>query len=191
MKTVVEGDVAAVKDLPKQLTYAVAVSLTRTAKEGQAASIRAIQGTFTTRNRWYLPSNRFGVRIKPATTDDLQSEVRTAAHWLRLHETGGTKRPRGRYIAIPTRNARRSESQTIPRSRRPRALRNSFVAETRSGPVLFERRSRGGIQALYNLETSARISKQSVVVEPVTKVFTRRFGAIFARSLDEALETAR
>jgi hypothetical protein len=186
----VAGDVAALTSLPRQLNYAAAVSLTRAAKGGQSASIRAIKGTFTTRSSWYEPSNRFGVRVKSATKDGLEAEVSTRAHWLALHETGGVKRPRGKYLAIPTAAARRSGNKAIPRSRRPRALRRTFVAETRSGPVIFERRG-GGVQALYNLEPRARISKRSVIIEPVAKVVDRRFGAIFDRTLDDALETAK
>lgn len=186
----VTGDVAALTSLPRQLNYAAAVTLTRVAKEGQAASLRAIRGAFTTRNDWYLPSNRFGVKVRPATKDDLETEVGTRAHWLALHETGGVRKPRGRYLAIPTAETRRANNQSVPRSRRPRKSRRTFVAETRSGPVLFERRGRS-VQALYNLEPRARIRKRPVVVEPVTKVVDRRFGAIFDRALDEALETAK
>jgi hypothetical protein len=185
----VSGDVAALTSLPRQINYAAAVSLTRTAKEGQSASLRAIRATFTTRNDWYLPSNRFGVKVKPATKDNLESEVSTLAYWLALHETGGIKKPRGKYLAIPTAAARRSNNQAVSRSRRPRNLRRTFVADTRTGPVLFERQSRGRAQALYNLEPRARIRKQSVVIEPVLKVVSRRFEINFDHALDEALET--
>lgn len=184
------GDVVALTSLPRQINYAAAVSLTRSAQEGQSASLRAIRETFTTRNGWYQPANRFGVKVKPATKDALESEVSTRAHWLALHETGGVKRPRGKYLAIPTAAARRSNHHSVSRSRRPRALRRTFVAETRSGPVLFERKG-GGIQALYNLKPRARIRRQSVIIEPVTKAVERRFGGIFDRALDSAMETAK
>lgn len=187
----VTGDIAALTSLPRQLNYAAAVATTRMAKEGQSASIRAITATFTTRSDWYKPANRFGVRVRPATTDNLESEVSTRAHWLALHETGGVKRPRGRYLAIPTAAARRSNNQSAARSRRTRALRRPFVIETRSGPVLFERQSQGTIRAMYHLEPKARIRKRSVMIEPVTKVVERRFGVLFGRALDEALETAK
>ncbi|HEU4595730.1 MAG TPA: hypothetical protein VFS10_11370, partial [Pyrinomonadaceae bacterium] len=132
----------------------------------------------------------FGVRVKAATKDSLESEVSTRAHWLALHETGGVKRPRGKYLAIPTAPARRANNQSVSRSRRRRGARRTFVAETRSGPAVFERTG-GGIQALYFLEPRARIRKRSVVVEPVKKVVDRRFGAIFDRTLDEAMEAAK
>ncbi len=186
----ISGDIAALTSLPRQLNYAAAVTLTRVAKEGQSASIRAIKGTFTTRGDWYQPASIFGVRVRPATKDSLEAEVGTRAHWLALHETGGVKRPRGQYLAIPTAAARRANNQSVSRSRRPRNARRTFVAETRSGPVVFERTG-GGIQALYFLEPRAVIRKRSVVIEPVTQVVDNRFGAIFARALDEALETAK
>lgn len=187
----ISGDLPAVLSLEKQLDFAAARALTETAESGADASRKAVRSTFTTRGRWYEPGNRFGVRARPARKGDLTSAVETAADWLELHETGGVKTPRGGHLAVPTANVRRSKRQTIPKSQRPGNLRGAFVRQTRSGPVLFQRKSGGGLVALYGLESRARIRRQSTVVEPVTKVVERRFGSIFDKALSHALETAK
>lgn len=87
----VSGDVRAVVTFDQQLTYAAARALTQTAKDSQTASVEAIRRTFTTRGAWYMPGNRFGVRITPATKARLEGAVRTAADWLIPHETGEDK----------------------------------------------------------------------------------------------------
>lgn len=185
----VTGDIDKLLDLDRQIRFAAATALTAAAKEAQSASIKAVENTFTTRSQWYRPGNKFGVRVTPASKDSLTASVHTDAHWLELHETGGVKTPRGRHIAVPTRNVRRSPRQVIPRSQRPHNLRRAFVVQTASGPALFERRSRR-VVALYHLEPRARITRRSTVVEPTEKVVERRMQPIFDRALERALETA-
>lgn len=192
----VEGKVDEVLSLDKQLRFAAARALTETSKQAQDSSIRAIQATFTTRGKWYQPSNRFGVRVTPARKDNLEAAVRTAADWLALHETGGTKRAAGKDLAIAivgTGTARPRFTSKLRRELKPRALGGkAFVIRTKSGPVLFFRRGkRQRLTPLYNLEQSARVRKQSVIIDPTVKVFERRFGSIFEKSLQDALRTAR
>jgi hypothetical protein len=180
--------------LDRQLNFAAARALTETAKQAQDSSLRAIQATFTTRNRWFLPSNRFGLRVRAARKDNLEATLGTAADWLALHETAGTKVPRGQFIAIPTSNVRRNKRQIIPRAQRPRNLKRSFLIKTKSGlTVLFQRKGRGrksDIVAMYVMEPRARIKKESTVTVVAEKVVARRFGPTFDKALREALATA-
>jgi hypothetical protein len=187
----VEGGLEQVLSVGKQIEFAAARALTEAAKQGQAASIRAVEGTFTTRSKWYQPGNRFGVRVTAARKGSLEASVHTAADWLALHETGGVKTPRGRNIAVPTGNVRRTKRQLISKSQRPRNLRRAFILPTAAGPVLFQRKNKRTIVALYQLEPRARIRRESTVVGPVTKVVERRFGSIFEKALRHALETAK
>jgi hypothetical protein len=190
----VEG-VEALLSLDKQVRFAAARSLTEAAKQSQESSIRAIQQTFTTRSQWFQPSNRYGLRVRAARKDNLEATVGTAADWLALHETAGTKVPRGEFIAIPTSNVRRSKRQIIRRAHRPRNLRRSFLLKTKSGlTVLFQRKGRGrksDIVAMYVMQPRARIRKESTVTEVAKKVVARRFGSIFDTALREALATAK
>jgi hypothetical protein len=178
-------------NLDKQIIFAAAQSLTEVAKESQTAVIADIQQTFTTRGKWYLPSNKFGIKIKAAKKNDLTAEVKTAADWLSLHETGGTKTPDGRHLAVPTENVRRTKRQIITRSQRPKNLKRSFVIQTASGPVLFQRRGKKKIVALYDLEPKVKIKKESTVIEPTRRTVQQRFDRIFEKNLANAVKTAK
>lgn len=178
-------------NLDKQIIFAAAQSLTEVAKESQTAVIADIEQTFTTRGKWYLPSNKFGIRVKAAKKNDLTSEVKTAADWLALHETGGTKTPQGKHLAVPTDNVRRTKRQIITRSQRPKNLKRSFVIQTASGPVLFQRRGKKKIVAVYDLEPKVKIKKESTVIEPTRRTVQQRFDAIFEKNLAKAVQTAK
>ncbi|HEX6182649.1 MAG TPA: hypothetical protein VFZ44_01980 [Pyrinomonadaceae bacterium] len=191
----VSGDVRGLLTFDEQLIYAAARALTQTAKDSQAASIAAIRRTFTTRGTWYLPGNRFGVRISPATKARLEAAVRTAADWLVPHETGEDKvASGGGLLAIPLvgrGRPRPSRGAKVRAGLKPRALGSrGVVVETRRGPVLFARQDRR-LVAFYGLERRARIRKRSTVIEPTVETVSRSFGDNLAEALAEALKTAR
>lgn len=192
--------------LLKNVKFGIAVGLTKTAKDGQSASQNSIRSTFTVRGNWWQQSNRFGIRITPAKRDDLVAEVKTAADWLAIHETGGLKHPRGRNLAVPTENVRRNKRQIIPKAQRPRNLKEAFVLNTRKGPVLFRRMflNRGGkltgrklrgvagaLVALFGLEPSVRIRKQSTFYEPIQKAVNENLTKHVAQEIRNALDTMK
>jgi hypothetical protein len=184
-------------NLAKQVTFALAATLTTLAKEAQTASIASIEGVFTVRNNWNKPSNAMGIKVLPATKDDLSSAVATRADWLIPHEEGEDKKPRraGGQLAIPTSNVRRTKRDIIQKSQRPRALAGkAFKLKTPNGIVLARWQGRGKsrkLVILYRLKPHARIRKQSTVVAPTVKVFETRFNVVFDQQLRKAMATAR
>lgn len=182
-------------NVAKQVTFALAATLTAVAREAQAVSVASIEETFTVRNNWDKPSNAMGVKALPATKTDLSSAVATRADWL--HEEDRTKEAQrsGGSLAIPTAAVRRTKRDIIQRSQRPKALGGkAFVLKSRTGPVLVRRQGRGKhkkLVVLYRLKPSARIRKQSTLVEPTVRVFERRFDRVFEQNLRRALATAR
>jgi len=158
-----------VKNLPK----AVALGLTRTAKDGQKAVQRKLENKFTIRGPWWKPRNKFGIKMKPAEKVDnpIAAYVGTMADWLELHEDGGIKRPRGGRIAIPSKNVRRTKRQKIIKSERPRNLKRSFTAKTKKGnELIFKVTGRGKrrkVTPMFLLKNRAKIKKQSPVIDPV------------------------
>jgi hypothetical protein len=184
-------------NLAKQVTFALAATLTALAKEAQTASVASIESTFTVRNNWDRPSNAMGIKVLPATKDDLSSAVATRADWLIGHEEGEDKKPlrAGGQLAIPTSNVRRTKRDIIQKSQRPRALAGkAFKLQTRNGTVLARWQGRGKsrkLVVLYRLKPHARIRKQSTVVAPTVKVFEKRFDPLFFQNLQQALRTAR
>lgn len=180
----------------KQIAFAIAVALTTTAKQAQWEVIHTIEGTFTTRNNWYKPSNKFGIRMKSATKQNPVASLRTDADWLEPHEDGGVKTPtQGKELAIPTENVRRNKRQMIQKSQRPGALRGKrdFVLNTKKGRVLYQRRGKGKrskIVALYNLEPRAIIRKHSTFFEPIERIVERNLQENFNDALERAYASA-
>ncbi len=184
-------------DAAKQVTFALAATLTAVAKEAQKGVIGSIEHTFTVRNTWLQPSNRFGIKVLPATKDDLTAAVATAADWLVGHEEGADKLPRGQFLAIPSANVRRTKRDIVQKGQRPQALRGKrdVVLPLKGGGMgLFQRRGRGKNERLvflYRLVKRAHIRKQPTVVPPTVKVFEQRFNSLFEQKLREAIRTAR
>jgi hypothetical protein len=180
-------------NVAKHVTFALAATLTTVAKEAQAGSIAAIEETFTVRNTWNKPSNAMGIKVLPASKDDLTAAVATRADWL--HEETRPKIPFGNYIAIPTKNVRRSKRDIIQKGQRPKRLRRAFVLKTKHGTaMLFQRRGRGKrgeLVAMYTLIPRALIREQSTLVEPTVEVFEKRFDPLCEQQLRKALATAR
>jgi hypothetical protein len=182
-------------NLAKQVTFALAATLTAVAREAQAASVASIEDTFTVRNNWDKPSNAMGIKALAATKDDLSAALVTRADWL--HEEARKKEPlrSGGLLAIPTAQVRRTKRDIIQRSQRPKALAGkAFRLKTRNGPVLAKWQGRGKnkkLVVLYRLKPSARIRKQSTLVEPTVKVFEKRFDKVFEQQLRRALATAK
>src|SRR3990167_3209198 len=115
----------------KEMPFAMAVALTRTAQSAQREVRAELKDRFTIRGNW-VPG---GIRIKPATKRNLAAEVGSKDAFMALQETGGVKKPRGRALAIPV-GARRTKMQRTSRSRWPGALlqrKNTFLGKTRDG----------------------------------------------------------
>lgn len=181
----------------KQLTFAAAKGLTATAKQAQGAVQNDLKNKFTLRTNWMAQSNKFGIRVKSATKNDLTAEVGTNADFLEKFETGEDKTPRGKLLAIPTLNVRRNKKQLIPRNQRPAALRDkrTVVMKTKSGNVvLFQRKYKGKrakLVALYNLSAVAKIKKDSPVIVPALRVIRQRLNKNIGNEFIKALKTAR
>lgn len=180
----------------KQIRFATAVALTKTAKQAQTAVLGALRENFTLRTNWAEPSSKIGIRIKPAKKDDLEAQVKTAANFLKLQDEGGEKLPKGKMLAIPTVNVKRNKRDLIAKANRPNALRGkrTFIIQTPRGPVLFQRKFKGKrsqIVALYNLEPKARISARPVFKRPVESTAMENFNKNFEEACKQAFATAR
>jgi len=186
----------------KQANFALASSLTLVAKEIQLGVIKQIESSFAVRSGWDKPSNIFGVRVKPATKQDLSAWIGTAADWLEkfIQQPAGAivvKLPQGEFLAIPTKNVRRTKRDIISRAQRPRALmgKRDFILVTRRGlHILMQRRGRGQasyLVPLYFLVKRARIREKDFLAGPSEQIFGKRFLDIFTDQLQKAYRTAK
>lgn len=176
-----------------QISKGFAKGLTAIAKAGQEESIRDINATFTVRGGWFQPSNRFGIKVKPAKAEALKAEVTTLASWLVLHETGGTKQPSGSNLTIPQ-DAKRNKRDIVQKSQRPRNLgAKAYVINLPTGKALVQKIKRGPgkgrLRFLYWMEPTAQIRKQSTFFEPITKTFLRRGQRLVVEAIQAALQS--
>ncbi len=179
----------------EQLPYATAVALTRTAQDGQRVVLQGLPSKFHLRRAWWQPENRMGFKIRPATKTRLTASVYTRARWMTLHEEGGTKTPRGRKLAVPSRHVFPIE-RLIPRRKRPRAIyahsRPAFTIQTRAGPaVAWRRTARAPVQIFYRLIRQARIRPTLGLRGDVSRTVEQRWRNNFTRSFEDAMRTAR
>jgi hypothetical protein len=180
----------------KQVRFATALALTRTAKQAQSAVITRLDDNFELRTNWSQPSNRVGIRITPAKKDNLEAQVKTQAVFLNKFDTGDDKLPLGKYIAIPTANVRRNKRQLIVKNQRPRNLKRSFIIVTskKKTAVLFQRvgkNKRSAIRAMYILVPRAEIDRQPSFRQPIETTVRANFNRNFEAAMKEAFATAR
>lgn len=190
------------KIVEKQVPFALALALTRTAKDAQKEVHQAMPKVFDQPN----PFTRRSVAIIPAKKQrpvawvlvkDLQ------ARYLAIQEVGGQRRPMpGAPITIPV-NIRRNRYGNIPRGAigREVAKPNVFTVgprdrRARKLPPGIYRRQRGRNRSkppkmLVALQKRARYRPRFGFKRRVIKIVLDRFPDNFNSALRKALKTAR
>ena len=181
----------------KNINFGTAVGLTKTAKDAQAAVVSTIKGGtgWSIRTPW-LTSSPIGIKITPATRDNLRAEVKTAAKFLPMHEAGATKFPLGNHIAVPTKFARPNKGSRIRAEHRPKALIASgkaAIVENDNGTKLLYANLGGakGWVPMYVLTPKAKQKKADIWERPIEKVIKSKLSANIAREVDKAFRTMR
>lgn len=194
----IQGQVSTQKYLSNiegQIPFATALALTKTAKEIQREEITHIRSSFSVRGSWLREGGKFGVGITPASKQALVAVVESRAPWLEAHEEGMTRTPAGSHFAIPQADIRRTKTQVIARSHRPKALKRAFKVETKKGiPLLLQRVGRGKrsvLRVMYQLTGKAKIEPRLRFIETGRTVVDRVWKQIFSEALDRAIRTAR
>lgn len=184
-----------ISNLEKQIPFATALALTRMAKEIQREEIAHIRSAFNIRGSWLREGGKFGVGIVPASKEKLVAVVESRAPWLEAHEEGATRTPEGAHFAIPQKDIRRTKTQVIARSQRPKALKRAFKIETKRGiPLLLQRVGRAKrsiLRVMYQLTGRAKIDPRLQFFETGRVVVDKVWRRIFSEALDRAIRTAR
>jgi hypothetical protein len=187
----VSVDVSKLQACFRQFPFASALALTRTAQDAQLEERRELPRRFTIRNNWVSQ----GIRIKTASKADLQAVVFQRDDFMQLQETGGTKTPRGRSLAIPE-SVRTNKKGIVTRGQRPRALLSKpgvFIATIGAIRGIWQRptRRRVPLKLLYVLKSSVAVRPRFEFVETATRVVFQRFARQFELAFDRAIKTAR
>lgn len=181
----------------KQLPFATAVALTKTAQAAQKTIRAQLPDRFTIRS----PFVERGVRIEAATKAKQEAAVlwrapggsdrRGFAKYLARQEVGGVTDPRGRYTALP-RKVKRGAKGLIGKANRPSALlkrKTVFIDENGRNAAIYQRVGKKAPPRLlyYLTEKPARYKPRwqfrETAMNEARKVFKREFGKAFAKAL--------
>lgn len=180
----------------RQINFGTAKGVTDTVKQGQKAVWDALDSTFTIRNKWPRVGP-YAIKIKTANKNatPISGEISTAADWLKPHEAGTDKKAQDGRLVVPTDQVRRNKRMIIPRGQRPKGLAGkAFVLETKKGPVLAQRLTKGkrkGLIVLYGLEKTVKIKKRSTFHEPIQKVVNSSLKDNIRKGIAYAFATAK
>jgi hypothetical protein len=190
----------------RELPFALAKALTKTAQDVQAKVISGLPSRFTLRTKWFQPNTPFGFKIEKATKTNLVAKVYTRAPWMQLQETGGVKQAPGKRLAIPflerpgTRpgvvfGVKRTKRDLIMKSQKPQALGSkAFILKGKKGDLLAMRTGRGKrsiLRILYGLEPKANIKARLHFAETAQQVVDQGWRRNFEDAIAYALRTSR
>lgn len=142
-----------------EIPFATAMALTKTAKDVQSDMIEHTKQRYTIRKPW-LEKGKYSIRTTPAKKNNLTAKVWNDAPFMMLHEKGGDKMPKGKYIAIPTADVKRNKKDIIPEAQRPRTLidKGAYKAITKKGTaLLLMKKGKKIVKYLYSLIEKATI----------------------------------
>lgn len=175
----------------KQIPFATAVALTRTARDANEAVRESLPKKFTIRSKGLLK----GWRVEPARKKDwpnCQAGVGSKdAFWL-LHERGGTKRAKSGTIAIPTKAVKRTKAGRVQKSQRPSPLiekGRAFPTKTTIEKSKAGRKDRRRL--LFFRRKSVRIKKGLGAGKTVLTSTRKVYGTHFERELRAAMKSHR
>ncbi|ABK45251.1 conserved hypothetical protein [Magnetococcus marinus MC-1] len=184
----------AADNLAKQVRYATALALTRTAQDAQAEVRRRLPERFTIRTGWVAK----GIRVKPAKKNDLQASVRVLDPFMALQETGGAKRSQtGDALGVPVGARPDPKSVTRP-GKFPGALLkkpNHFIAPLHDDPsthAVWRRSGRKGrkLKMMYRFVDRVEIKPRFGFMDTVKGVVESRFQKNFNEAITEAMASA-
>lgn len=209
----IDKTIATLHAQQKQVRYAAAVALTRTAQDLQREIQADMPGNFTIRRDWVIK----GIRIKTARRDFLQSEVYSRDPFMAIQETGGTKTAIGKrvfdykgYLAIPL-DARRGKTDIVQKQDWPQNLVNPFILTARDGRTYLavhsvnvgkngprnvatlrgKQKRETGTRLMYTLVKSEQLKARLGMRRIAMRVIEPRWGINFNAALSMAFATAK
>lgn len=177
----------------RQVPFAIAKTLTGLAFEARKHLVDVTgPRDFDIRNKRFLG---VALRVDPARKDKLEATIydRLGREYLKTQAEGGTKKPRGSAIAIPSRELQAKRTSTgVPKRLRPRNIPATFKLRIGADEYLARRKGRAKkLEVVYLLERKAMIPKRFRAYEDVAAVVQRSANEIFAREMARALASAR
>lgn len=187
----IQADFTRLRQVFRQFPFASALALTKTAQDVQLDERRDLSQNFVLRNNWVSQ----GVRIKAATKANLEAAVFQRDDFMVLQAEGGTKRPRGRSLAVPI-DARTNKRGIVPTGARPNALKGRpRIFRKLIGNIdgLWQRRGkkRVPLRLLFVFERSVPVKPRFHFLPVAKRTVAARFARQFQIAFDRAIKTAR
>lgn len=182
----------------RQVPFAEALALTRTAQDAQAGVRDSLARRFTLRNNWV----RSGIRITAARKNNPIATVGSIEPFMRRQEDGGTKTARSHArVAVPA-DAKRGKTGIIPKGQRPAALMGRPRVLSWQGSNLWPRsggfsilqrvgKARYPLKRLYWLQRAVRVLPRFGFKATTLQIIARRIAPNFVAALDEARATGK
>lgn len=178
------------RDVQKQVPFATALALTRTAALTQDAIREDLPRHFTIRSTWISK----GIRATRAKKSRLVAEVGSRDAFMARQVFGGVKESvDGGLVAVP-REIRKTPEQRTTRARWPGRLlskRNHFIAPLPSGDLGVFRRMRSGLRLLYVLTDSVEVERRWPFFELAWAEIHREWPHQQIKAMIDALKTSR
>lgn len=182
------------KEIDKQITFAVAKSLTSVAWEARSQLQNRDLPVWLRLTRRWIPSQ---VRVERATKYDLTAYVYLTdkVPYIPYMEEGGTRHPRGRTISIPSTSVKRANTGGITKANRPHQLlqrKDTFSGTIRGTAGIWQRTRDGRIKLLYSYNDQANYrTKHTKIVNSVMGVVNNKYMGILERNVDQAFRTLK
>lgn len=181
------------KNLIRELPSQVAQGINDLANNARDEFLWDLPNRMTLRTPWFKPGSQFGFNVRKATPSNPSAEIYTRAPWMQLQETGGTKTPKGKHLAIPTTTVRRTKRDLIPKSQRPMGLGSkAFQLKTQSGKEFLAMRTgrgkKSGLKIMYLLGQQARIRPQLHFTDSIKGYVAQNAEKYLARAIERAMK---
>lgn len=184
----------------RQAIFAMSVALYDTASDAKQALIQQLPEEFTIRNTFVAK----GIRIKPtgskairktgAGIAGMEAQIGTVDAFMAMQELGGTKKGKGKNIAIPVREPK---TEIIDKKKWPKAVLKKpgyFMWQRQDGRMFVfhrEGKERYPIELKYSFAKSVKISPRWNMRETVSGIVSKKYDENFNRAFEHALATAK
>ena len=181
----------------RQMPFATKQAINSTAFSVRRNTVdRVAPSAFDQRNKRFVNAS---LRVDLATKQVLKASVfdKLQRGNLEEHARGGTKTPRGRHVAVPSRELKKKRSgRGVPKSLRPRTAlqkKNTFVTTIKGQKVIARRKTKKNrpIEVLYILEPIVRIPKRFPFYKQADLVVRSEIGPAFSKEFEKAMRTAK
>lgn len=192
MKAAIKPVIDSIKKAEKQISFGAARTLTGAAFAAQKDTKAHLAQKLILRNSW-LQRN---VWVERATPKKLESRVgfTKRVEWAGILEEGGTRKPRGRNIAVPQ-AVRKSEKSKVPKRLRPRELmgRKDVFRKVINGiDGIWQTLPNRKLKLLYNFTPTAQYEPRKINFRGIASTAAyKHINRNLSKNIDAAMKSAK